>query len=96
MGTVHTTSSGLSVSFVFLFADLPDYLGPNHQLGKPPAIHVRDARLTLIQALGIDFKGLRCCDVGSNDGNVATQLGMYLCTDTVRTRYVRAVYSIIR
>ncbi|KAF1961970.1 hypothetical protein CC80DRAFT_463544 [Byssothecium circinans] len=51
-----------------------DYLGPNHQLGKPPANHVRDPRLTLIDSLGISFKGQRCCDVGSNDGTVGIQL----------------------
>ncbi|KAF2634617.1 hypothetical protein P280DRAFT_523917 [Massarina eburnea CBS 473.64] len=51
-----------------------DYLGPNHQLGRPPSNHVKDPRLTLIDSLGISFRGQRCCDVGSNDGTVGTQL----------------------
>ncbi|KAF9737200.1 hypothetical protein PMIN02_012758 [Paraphaeosphaeria minitans] len=50
------------------------YLGPNHAPGTPPAIHVRDLRLGLITALGVDFKGRRCLDVGCNDGSVSTQI----------------------
>ena len=52
-----------------------DYLGPNRTPGSPPAIHVRDVRLTLIAALGFSFQGKRCLDVGCNDGSVGTQLG---------------------
>lgn len=53
----------------------PDYLGTNHAPGSPPAIHVRDLRLGVITALGVDFKGRRCLDIGCNDGTVSTQIG---------------------
>lgn len=52
-----------------------DYLGPNHAPGAPPAIHVRDLRLSVITALGVDFVGRRCLDVGCNDGSISTQIG---------------------
>ena len=53
----------------------PDYLGTNHAPGSPPATHVRDLRLSVITALGVDFKGRRCLDIGCNDGTVSTQIG---------------------
>lgn len=38
-------------------------------------------RLTLIDSLGISFKGKRCLDVACNNGTVGTQLGMYVRRD---------------
>ncbi|KAL1606553.1 hypothetical protein SLS60_003958 [Paraconiothyrium brasiliense] len=57
------------------YGNYHNYLGPNHAPGSPPAIHVRDLRLSVITALGVSFKGRRCLDVGCNDGSVATQIG---------------------
>ncbi|KAK7189658.1 hypothetical protein DPSP01_012900 [Paraphaeosphaeria sporulosa] len=56
------------------YGNYQHYLGPNHAPGSPPAIHVRDLRLGVIAALGVDFKGRRCLDVGCNDGSVSTQI----------------------
>ncbi|KAF2448936.1 Bin3-domain-containing protein [Karstenula rhodostoma CBS 690.94] len=56
------------------YGNYQHYLGPNHAPGSPPAIHVRDLRLGVITALGVDFKGRRCLDVGCNDGSVSTQI----------------------
>ncbi|KAJ4356433.1 uncharacterized protein N0V89_004466 [Didymosphaeria variabile] len=56
------------------YGNYQNYLGPNHAPGSPPAIHVRDLRLSVITALGFSFKGRRCLDVGCNDGSVSTQI----------------------
>ncbi|KAF1972405.1 S-adenosyl-L-methionine-dependent methyltransferase [Bimuria novae-zelandiae CBS 107.79] len=56
------------------YGNYQNYLGTNHAPGSPPAIHVRDLRLSVISSLGFSFKGCRCLDIGCNDGSVSTQI----------------------
>lgn len=66
-----------AIAHSILMLTRQDYLGPNHAPGSPPSTHVRDVRLSLIDARAFSFRAKRCLDVGCNDGAVGTQLGMY-------------------